>query len=129
MKRLLAALICSVILGCSNLTQPDPGSDNRSLVETEQAPNSQLFIRQVDDGKVILFDQDKKLRTKVWLDPGSYMVALLCRTNARFVDMMPVALQLGIEEGADYLIRRDSSKDTGLRLGLEAIAIPKYVEQ
>ena len=112
MNRILILLIASLVCGCGTMKLPEQysASPNRSLVQGVSSRGSSVQIRAVDGGDV-LYVGNYRLGDKVWLEPGTHKVSVMCSTSSSWGSYMAgTDVEITIEAGYSYLLTASPMK-------------------
>ena len=123
MKHIALLIVAAFCASCSTLPKQYAKSPTRSLVRGESTPNSNVLIRKVDDSD-ILWVRGYNLGNKVWLEPGTHEVFVMCVTNTSWGSVMGgTEVMVKVEPGAEYLIKAKPGKKTDKKPSAEVVKV------
>lgn len=123
MKQIALLIAATFCVSCSTLPKQYAKSPTRSLVRGESTSNSKVLIRKVDDSD-ILWVRGYNLGNKVWLEPGTHEVSVMCVTNTSWGSVMgSTEVTVNVDSGAEYLIKAIPGKRSDKKPSVEVVKV------
>lgn len=123
MKHIAFLIVATFCVSCSTLPKQYAKSPTRSLVRGESTSNSKVLIRKVDDSD-ILWVRGYNLGNKIWLEPGTHEVSVMCVTNTSWGSVMgSTEVTVNVDSGAEYLIKSRPGKRSDKKPLAEVVKI------